>query len=193
MTQLLPRAFVEHSFMNVMLLPGYIVIDTVSENSAMDALNILREALGTLPCLPLRTRIPPYSLLTDWLRAHAAPGKLSIGTECLLQDDDDGQIRIRGLDLDSEQARNHLQAGMIVSRLSLQHDQRGKNSEGMAYFELDDKMVLRRIDLADLPTVQAEDHYEELQGSLAIVGGAMAALLSELVTSFGGVDDPTTF
>lgn len=191
LAELLPRAFVEHRHISAMLLPGYIVINATSETAAMDVLNLLRECNETLPVRPLNVRIPPYSLMTDWLRAHAAPGNLRIGSDCLLQDTDRGQIRIRDRELDSEEVRSHLQAGMIVERLSLEH--MDLDSFTSVYFELDDKLVLRKISYVGLAEIQAEDAYEELQGTLAIAGDAMANLLSELVTSFGGIDDSTVF
>src|SRR5690606_39361215 len=89
--ELLPRAFTRTGRLYAYIDPraGLLVVNSGAHNRAEDLLSQLRESLGSLPVLPLKTRDPIPTTLTQWLRDGAAPAAFTLGGVCVLQDSAD--------------------------------------------------------------------------------------------------------
>jgi recombination associated protein RdgC len=118
--ELMPKAFVKNAveFAYIATQQGYIVINVGSASRAEDLLTALREALGTLPCLPVTTKSPIPQVLTRWLVETPENGFV-LGEECELRASKDERIvRCKKQDLTADEVLNHIHSGMLVSKLA---------------------------------------------------------------------------
>lgn len=185
---LLPKAFTRsrHTAILIDLENNRVWVDCAAAKKAEDIVSVLREALGTLPVVPLSPSVAPAALLTQWLRDPSSmPEGLSLGDRCELQGSGDEQavVRCTAVDLHTEEILAHLAAGMQVSKLNLCWDD-------ALEFELDEKLAIKRIRPLDqindsLETLDAEDAALELQARLALQAGALRQLMKRLDSAFG--------
>lgn len=187
---LLPQAFVRHRVTYALILNDLIIVDTASANQAEDLLSLLRECLGSLPCRPVSVKIAPSATMTDWLRAGHAPNGLIISDSCVLRDtgEDGGIVHLKRQDLSSEEAQQHLAAGMVVTQLDLHWN------DDLS-FTLDDKLAIKRIRFDGMLHDQAaeqggDDMASQIQASYAIMAGTFVAFAYALLNAFGGEDKP---
>src|SRR5690606_41640110 len=105
----------------------------------------LRASRGRLPVRPRQTRDPSATARAQGLRDGAAPAGCTLGGEGELRDsaDDSAVIRCKNQDLGAEEIRNHLDAGMYVSKLALEWS-------GDIAFLVDDKLAVKRLKFGDL-------------------------------------------
>ncbi|MFA5548319.1 MAG: recombination-associated protein RdgC [Porticoccaceae bacterium] len=191
--ELLPRAFTRTGRLYAYIDPraGLLVVNSGAHNRAEDLLSQLRESLGSLPVLPLKTRDPIPTTLTQWLRDGAAPAGFTLGGECELRDsaDDSAVIRCKNQDLGSEEIRNHLDAGMYVSKLALEWC-------GDIAFLVDDKLAVKRLKFGDLINdklgeVNAESAAEQFDVDFTIMTGEFAVFIPALLDALGGEEGVT--
>jgi len=186
--ELLPRAFSRTGRLYAYIDPraGLLVINSSSHKRAEDLMSQLREVLGGLPVLPLKTRNPVPATLTHWLLDGTAPLGFSLGGECELKDnrDETAVIRCKNQDLSSEDIRNHIDGGMFVSKLALSWD-------GGIEFVVDDKLALKRLRFGDLiadklAEVDADSAVEQFDVDFAIMSGEFATFIPALLEALGG-------
>lgn len=192
--ELLPRAFTRSSRLYAYLAPkeGLLVINASAYGRAEELMNLLRDSLGSLPVLPIKTAEEPSAAMTRWLLNGPTPNSFEIGGECELRDsrDESSVIRCKNQALDSEEIRNHLEAGMRVTRLALKW-------QGDIEFLVDDKLAIKRLRFGDLildkiSDIHTESAVEQFDADFAIMTGEFAQLIPALVDAFGGPADPTT-
>ena len=94
------------------------LVNTSSRKAAEILVSHIRAAMGSFPVIPLSTPDMPASRMTDWLASGNLPDGWSLGDECVLKGPDSASVRIKGVDLHSEEVVRHLEAGMKVSRLA---------------------------------------------------------------------------
>jgi recombination associated protein RdgC len=119
---LLPKAFTRSSLDYAYIAPAenLIVVNSSSAKRAEDLLSKLREALGSLRCIPIAPKTLPTQAMTHWLRESEAPHQFELGEEVELQAAKDGRVvRCKKLDLTASEIRNHLDSGMHVSKIAL--------------------------------------------------------------------------
>lgn len=187
LTEMLPRAFVQHTrvLAYVDRHAGWLVVDTSSRKVAEGVVSMVREALGSFPAVPPAPEESPRLLLTDWLANGKLPAGLSYGDECELRDPSTatGAIAIsRRQDLDADEVREHLRNGKQVTRLGLVLDDR-------ISFVLGDDLVVRKlrlldIALDDLPDDQ-EDAFGEASAQFTLLSLEVERLLSRTAEWFG--------
>lgn len=135
-TQMLPNAPVATSGVEVIIYPdGLIALNTASRGAAEQTISFLRGLYGSLPAVPLQSKVDPAGVLTDWLR-HAAPEGTSLGDDAWLYDGV-GTAKLKGVELDSEPVQMHLEHGAFAERVRLL-------AEGFAATICDD-MVVRKL------------------------------------------------
>ncbi len=186
---LMPRAFSRARSIEALLdeREGWLWVNNASAARAEDLLNALREIIGTLPAELPRTRKSPAQVMTDWLLGGGAPEGFELGEDADLEDprEDGGVVRARGVNLDSDEIRTHLESGMVVSRLALDWGERVR-------FILDKDLVIRRLKFADeLVTAHedlAEDRLAQRDADFLLLGETVTALQAELVRHFGGLE-----
>jgi recombination associated protein RdgC len=186
---LMPRAFSRSRPIEALIheREGWLWVNQASAPRAEDLLNALREVIGTLPAELPRTRKSPAQVMTDWLLHGGVPEGFELGEDADLEDprEGGGVVRARGVALDSDDIRAHLEGGMVVSRLALDWQER-------LSFVLDKDLVIRRLKFAD-ELVQthedlAEDRLAQRDADFLLMGENVAELQAELVRHFGGLE-----
>lgn len=127
-TELLARAFIRPSRVQAYIdhVQGWLVIDTASRKVAEDVVTALREALGTLPVMPMAPEESPRACLTGWLVKDDPPAPLTWGDECDLRDpiEAGATVTCRRQDMATDEVRDHLKAGKQVFRAGFDFDER---------------------------------------------------------------------
>lgn len=186
-SELLPQAFSKlrqtHGYLDFQ--GGYLLINSASRKEVENFTACLRATLGSLPISPLKTVRSAGAIMTHWLQdASAVPQDIELQGECELHDE--GTVRIKDLDLYSEEVNGHLQAGMQVKKLALRWSDR-------VALVLADDLVIRRIKFLDVVQEQlAEMEIDSLEqlfdAEFVLMGGEFGELLARFLAVFGEAD-----
>jgi recombination associated protein RdgC len=187
----LPRAFSRHGELRLIIdtRARWVLVDSSSANRAEEALNLLRECIGTFPVLLPQTTHAPAAAMSAWLTNSSLPEDLEPRDECELRDigESAAVIRCRGVDLYSDEVRQHLQGTMHVVRIAL-------GWKEQMQFVLGDDLCLRRIRFADAlvkenDELMDEDRLARLDADFVLMAPALTALQERLIALFGGEDN----
>lgn len=187
----LPRAFSRHTALRLLIDPAarWVFVDTASAPRAEEALNLLREGLGRFPVIPVRTVQAPSAMMSAWLTRASLPEDFTLRDEGELRDPGEpaATVRCRGVDLLSDEVRQHVQGGMQVVRAFL-------GWQEQLSFVLGDDLCLRRMKFADALVKENEvlsddDRLARLDADLALMAPALSALQDRLIALFGGEDE----
>lgn len=194
--KLLPRAFTISSDIHILLTGTFVYIDQTSRSKAEDALQLLREALGTLPVVPLLTRMDPSTSMSIWaLHGDSGVRGLRIGNSFKLEDVFEGGSTLSGshLDLsdtDSELLTN-LSEGRAVTELGLILSD---PELGQIGFTLTEKYVIKGIEWPSEFLDRAADALGEDDSDVSayrvntmLVLSGLKTLLNCLVPALGGI------
>lgn len=185
---LLPRAFTRSSTIRIWvnLQNALVLVDSSSARRAEDALALLRKTLGSLPVVPLTMETPIELTMTEWVRSGSAPQGFALGDEAELKAilEDGGIGRFKKQELSSEEITTHLDAGKLVTRLSLDWQQR-------INFVLSDDAAIKRLRFADElrdqnDDIDREDAALRFDADFILMTGELNALLKNLTTALGG-------
>ena len=187
---LLPRAFTRSTHMFAYIDPGerWVVVDSATPKKAEELLSALRETLGSFRLKPLAVNNAPTSVLTHWLEDRL-PAGFQLGDECELKEpvDQGGVMRGRRMDLASAEVKSHLDAGMQVSKLAVEWQER-------IGCILCDDLGIRRLRFLDLvmqegADVDAEDAVARFDADFALMGMELARFIPAVVEAYGGLDE----
>ncbi|MGM0571979.1 MAG: recombination-associated protein RdgC [Pseudomonadota bacterium] len=191
MLEMLPRAFSKNRRCYAYLAPadGVLVVDASSAKQAEDLASTLRKSLGSLPVRPPAVEQAPAFTFTGWLNESIdLPASIELGTECELKDtsEDGGVVRCKGLDLQGDEIRSHLDAGMQVTKLSVTWDDN-------LSFVLDEELGIRRLKFGDtlqekLDDVDADDAAARFDAAFSLMTLELARLIPGLLEALGGED-----
>ncbi|MTC55257.1 MULTISPECIES: recombination-associated protein RdgC [Providencia] len=185
---LLPRAFSKESTVSVWIDNDNqrIIVDTSSAKRAEDTLALLRKALGSLPVVPLTMKTPIELTLTDWLRDGVIPQGFNLTDEAELKAmlAEGGIARFKKQDLVSDEIASHIEAGKLVTKLSLDWNE-------TIQFTLRDDGSLKKIKFSDVLKAQnddidREDIAQRFDADFALFTGEMTRLIDSLIDSLGG-------
>ena len=185
---LMPKAFVRSSlqFAYISLRDSMLVINASSEKRAEDLIHDLREALGTLPLIPLTAKNLPIDLMTQWVNSGELTDGFELGEECELRDNADvsGVIRCKNQNLRSEEILNHMKTGMHVSKLALSWQERVE-------FILDEKAAIKRLRFTDLiqekaAEAEADDAASQFDVDFSIMTLELSQFVQALMSALGG-------
>lgn len=185
----LPRAFSRTTFLHAYIDPaaGWVMVDAASAARAEELLNLLRESVGTFPVLLPQVNDAPLATMTHWLVHNNLPEAFAAAGECELREpgDDGGVVRVRGVDLFSEEVESHLQAGRQVVRIALDWDER-------VSFVLAEDLCLRRLRFSDELVKENDDLPDDdalarLDADFVLMSEAIGELYAEVMRVFGGV------
>ncbi|MCE9662196.1 recombination-associated protein RdgC [Halomonas sp. M5N1S17] len=144
--ELLPRAFIRSQKVDLWwdTRRNLIAINSSSRTRAEEVLDLLRETLGSLKVTPLATQTLPMRAMTQWLAEEdSRPASMQLGDQVELKaKGDDGVLRARQVDLDSDEIQQLLAAGRQASRLALE-------IEGRLSFVLHDDLTLKSLRFSD--------------------------------------------
>jgi len=188
---LLPKAFAKSSLDFAYIAPQeqLIIVNSSSAKRAEDLLSKLREALGSLRCIPITAKNLPTQVMTHWLQTGNVPTEFELGEECELQAGKDGRvIRCKKQDLSATEVLNHINSGMFVSKLALVW------KESISCI-IDDQLAVKRVKFEDVISEKANDRNpeskaEQFDADFAIMSGELKNFISALHAAFGGVQDP---
>lgn len=179
---LLPRAFSKESTVSVWIDNDNqrIIVDTSSAKRAEDTLALLRKALGSLPVVPLTMKTPIELTLTDWLRDGVIPQGFNLTDEAELKAmlAEGGIARFKKQDLVSDEIASHIEAGKLVTKLSLDWNE-------TIQFTLRDDGSLKKIKFSDVLKAQnddidREDIAQRFDADFALFTGEMTRLIDSL-------------
>lgn len=186
--ELLPRAFTRsrRTLIVMDLRDSRVWVDSAAEKRAEQVVAALRTALGSLPVTRPDAATPPAVEMSQWLADPAGlPNGFEVGDRCLLESNDEtkSSVRVTAMDLQREEVKAHLSAGMEVVRLNLAVDD-------ALEFDLDQSLDLKRLrplDLIqdDLDALEPEDAVAELQARISLQGQVLRGLLDRVYTHFG--------
>ncbi|WP_288074926.1 recombination-associated protein RdgC, partial [Marinobacter sp.] len=189
--EMLPRAFSKNRRCYAYLAPadGVLVVDAGSSKQAEDLASTLRKSLGSLPVRPPAVEQAPAFTFTGWLNESIdLPVSIELGNECELKDtsEDGGVVRCKGLDLQGDEIRSHLDAGMQVTKLSVTWDDN-------LSFVLDEELGIRRLKFGDtlqekLDDVDADDAAARFDAAFSLMTLELARLIPGLLEALGGED-----
>jgi len=188
---LLPKAFTKSSLDFAYIAPQekLIIVNSSSAKRAEDLLSKLREALGSLRCVPITAKNLPTQVMTHWLHTGDVPADFTLGEDCELQAGKDGRIiNCKKQDLTATEILNHINSGMFVSKLALVW----KESISCV---IDDQLAVKRLKFEDVISDKANDRNpeskaEQFDADFAIMAGELKNFISALYSAFGGVQDP---
>jgi len=187
--ELMPRAFVRSHKIDLWwdTQRGLIGIDASSRSRAEDVLDLLRETLGSLKVTPLATQSLPIRAMTTWLEDTASrPSDLQLGDNFELKaKGDDGVVRARQVDLDSDEMQQLLESGRQASKLAL-------SLEGQLSFVMNDDLSLKSLRFGDA-LIEEADHSDDGDDALArletdfiIMAGALGNSVDRIIEWLGG-------
>ncbi len=183
---LLPRAFERPGRCNayIDLARGWLVVDTSSRKAAEDVVTALREAMGSFPALPVNAESSPRALLTAWISGEALPTGFELGDECELRDpvDKGATVKCKRQELDSDEVREHLQAGKQGFLLAMTFEER-------LSFTIGEDIVVRKLRFLETATEALErDERDslraEIDATFALMSGELGRLLDRLAEEF---------
>lgn len=186
---LLPRAFVRQQKIDMWwdTERNLIGINAASRSRAEDVLDLLRETLGSLKVTPLSCQTLPIRAMTTWLGDPASrPADLQLldGVE-LKAKGDDGVVRARQVDLDSDEMQQLLESGRQASKMAL-------GIEGQLTFMLHNDLALKSLRFGDA-LIEEADHADDGDDALArletdfvLMAGSLRDNVARLIEWLGG-------
>ncbi|CAG9410886.1 Recombination-associated protein RdgC [Providencia alcalifaciens] len=185
---LLPRAFSKESTVSVWIDNDNqrIIVDASSAKRAEDTLALLRKTLGSLPVVPLTMKTPIELTLTDWLRDGVIPQGFNLTDEAELKAmlAEGGIARFKKQDLVSDEIASHIEAGKLVTKLSLDWNE-------TIQFTLCDDCSLKKIKFSDMLKAQnddidREDIAQRFDADFVLLTSEMTRLIDAVIQSLGG-------
>lgn len=150
---LLPRAFTRSQRTYAYIDPknNWVIVDSASASKAEEILTLLRDSLGSLKVRLLAVNHAPSDRMTSWVKS-GAPADLLIADECELKEpvENGGMIRIRGVDLSSDEVQLHLSARKLVSKLAIEWQER-------IACVLGEDLSIKRLKFMDIVMEEAAD------------------------------------
>lgn len=187
--ELMPRAFVRSQKIDLWwdTERQLIGVNAGSRARAEDVLDLLRETLGSLKATPMSSQTLPIRAMTTWLGDPASrPADLQLGdTVELKTKGDDGVVRGRQVDLDSDEMQQLLESGRQASKLAL-------SIEGQLSFVLHDDLALKSLRFGDA-LIEEADHADDGDDALArletdfvLMAGSLRDSVARIMEWLGG-------
>ncbi len=185
---LLPKAFTrsKRTYAYIDQQAQLMVVDASSSNKAEELIELLRQTIGSLPAVPLKTKTLPTVLMTNWLKGENLKDDFLIKDECELKEaDDEGAIlRCKRQDLSSDEIQMHLNNGKEVTKLAL-------NWNDTIECILEDDLAIKRLKFSDELLEQAdndgaEDAAARFDADFNLMTGELSRFIPRLVEILGG-------
>lgn len=185
---LMPRAFTKSQHLEALIndREGWVWVNTASAARAEELLSYLREGLGNLPVVIPGTQKSPAVIMSQWLLNGGLPEGLSLGGDVDLEDsqEEGGVIRVRGMYLESDEIRGHIESGKQAVRLAL-------SWQDQVDFVVDKDLTIRRIRFSDeFKGINEELHEDVLarrDADCLLMGESLSTLQAAIAKTFGGI------
>jgi len=187
---MLPKAFTKSSldFAYIDHKEQLLIVNASSAKRAEDFCGKLREALGSLQCIPLHVKGIPAQHMTEWVLTSDLPFALELGDALEFNAGKDGRvIRCKHQDLTADEIKAHISSGMFVTKLALNW------REGITFI-LDDSLAIKSLKFGDSITEQSnernpESKAEQFDADFAVMTAQLRPMINDLITAFGGPSD----
>jgi recombination associated protein RdgC len=187
---LMPRAFTKSHYVEALIndREGWVWVNAASAARAEELLSLLREGLGNLPVVIPGTQKSPVVVMSQWLLNGGLPEGLGLGGDVDLEDpqEEGGVVRVRGMYLESDEIRRHIESGKQAVRLAL-------SWQDQIDFVVDKDLGLRRIRFSDeLKGINEELHEDVLarrDADCLLMGETLSNLQAAIVKTFGGISE----
>ncbi len=187
---LLPRAFTKSSRSYGYIDPknNRVILNCTTSNKAEEMLTLIRDSLGSFKVRPLAVNSAPSAIMTDWVK-NTAPADVEISDECELKEpvENGGVIRIRGVDLGSDEVQQHLNSGKVASKLAIEWQQR-------ISCVLVEDLSIKRLKFMDLVMEEAsdtaaDDEVMRFDADFALMSLELSRFIPVLCEYLGGIDN----
>lgn len=185
---LLPRAFTRNSITKIWVdtTNGLVIVDSPSPKRAGDALALLRKTLGSLPVVPVTLETPIELTTTEWVRSGDTPAGFALQDEAELKAilQEGGVAKVRKQDLCSDEISGHIEAGKVVTSLSIDWQER-------ITFTLTDQFAIKKLKFAD-PLIEQNDDIDRedvaarFDADFTLFTGELSQLIRDLTSALGG-------
>ncbi len=185
--ELLPRAFVQRSNINVWLdqKNGWLVVDGASPAKADIVIKMLLKCCDALPLEALRTKSSPQAAMTSWLASDEAPKGFTIDQDAELRSTNESKATVRYArhTLDPNDINQHIAAGKECTRLALTWNDR-------ISFVLTDNLIIKRIkplDVTNDANTKGVNEEERFDSDFTLMAGELGQLLDDMTYALGGL------
>lgn len=192
---MLPRAFSKFSDTRAIIMPkaGLIVVEAGSFSQAEELLNLLRNALGSLPVALPSVNDSPSIVMSDMLSDPQKTGaeaglfkSILLGCSCELEDPvyGGGTIKIKNEYLLSDEVIAHIEAGKQVTSLAFEWRD---SYRVMLHDDLRIKGIKMSYELSkEVNEESSEDPIDRLRADVFLHSAKLEKLWSDLAAVFGG-------
>ncbi len=180
---LMPKAFIKHSHVNMIVVGDLLIVGASTAKKAEDCLDQLRHATGSLAVRPLSFKQPAEQWLLDLARDDDM-GILKRGDQAKLVDGYKNTAVFKGIDLGDDEPQAYMvENGFRPAELLVSFD------ENMT-LRITDQLIFKAIKFTDLVINQSKqdsggDPAAEQDGMLTIFLGAVTHLINHLIEQLG--------
>lgn len=186
---LLPQTFVQKKVFYAWLGSDRLLIDSKSAAVCDAITHLLREALGSLPCINVAPRSVPGAVLASWMKDAALfPKPFELGGESVIRgtEDDPAMIRIKQADLYQRSVDDALECCPMVKEMALSHND-------AISFTLNEQLQLSKIKLSDTLQEQLNDDSEgdkaaEQRATWSLQVTAINSALTDIFAAMDGME-----
>ncbi len=181
---LMPMAFSKESSVWVWVDPvaRLLALDAGSQAKADEVVTMLVKTFAGVSLTLLNTHMSPQSAMASWLMSQDAPAGFSVDRECELRAADESKSVVRYVrhPLDTDEVKQHVEAGKLPTRLAM-------TWEGRVSFSLTEALQLKKVTFLDVVFENAtSDKDEGFDADVAIATGELQQLLPDLMAALGG-------
>ena len=181
---LLPMAFTKRATTWVWIDPQAraLVIDTSSQARADEvARSLVEQVPAGFALALLNTKTAPQAAMAHWLNEQEPPEGFTVDRECELksQDEDKSVVRYANHPLDIQEVLDHINAGLLPTRLALTWD-------GRVSFTLTQQLQVKGIRFLDSVFESQQADEGGFDADVAIATGELGKLIPDLVKALDG-------
>ena len=181
---LLPMAFTKRATTWVWIDPlaRALVIDTSSQARADEvARSLVEQVPAGFALALLNTKTAPQAAMAHWLNEQEPPEGFTVDRECELksQGEDESVVRYANHPLDIQEVLDHINAGLLPTRLALTWD-------GRVSFTLTQQLQVKGIRFLDSVFESQQADEGGFDADVAIATGELGKLIPDLVKALDG-------
>lgn len=189
--ELLPMAFSKLACTWVWIDPKsrLLAIDCGSQARADEVVSLLVKAIDGMAISLVQTEMSAAVAMAHWLGSGEAPYQFTIDRECELKSPDEMKsvVRYRKHPLDTDEVKQHIQAGKVPTRVALTWRDR-------VSFILTEALQVKKLEFLDVVFEGSDssarrgkvDQAEAFEADVAISTGELRQLIPDLLEALGG-------
>ena len=185
---LLPMAFTKQGAVAVWIDPQarLLVVDAASQAKGDEVVTALVQSLDGLVLTLVNTKTSPAVAMAGWLSSQEAPAGFSVDRECELKASDESKavVRYSRHPLDTDEVRQHIEAGKVPTKLALTWNDR-------VSFLLTEGLQIKKVDFLDVVfegTRAGKD--DGFDTDVSIATAEMRGMVADLVMALDGEVEP---